>query len=63
MFIDNSDLNKKVETLAIKAELKAEQEKITKLEAFDSSYNRGKSYFSNDGTQNDLIFQPMDSYF
>ena len=28
-FIDNSDLNKKVATLAAKAELKAEQDKIT----------------------------------
>ena len=43
-FINNSDLNKKVATLATKAELKAEQEKIIKLQAFDSSYFRGKSY-------------------
>ena len=43
-FINNSDLNKKVATLATKAELKAEQEKIIKLQAFDSTYFRGKSY-------------------
>ena len=44
-FIDNSDFNKKVATLATKAELKAEQDKITKLEKFYSSYLRGKSHF------------------
>ena len=44
-FIDNSDFNKKVAKLATKAELKAEQDKITKLEKFYSSYLRGKSHF------------------
>ena len=53
--IDISDLNKKVATLATKAELKVEQDKITKLEAFDSSYFRGKSNFEDDGTQNYLV--------
>ena len=37
-FINNAQLDRKVATLAIKAELKAEQDKITKLQAFDSSY-------------------------
>ena len=53
-------MNKK---LAIKAKLKAEQDKITKLQAFDSSYFRGKNHFEDDGTQNYLIFQLMDRYF
>ena len=44
-FIDNSDLNKKVVILATKAALKAEQDKITKLEVFDWSYCCGKSQF------------------
>ena len=35
-FIYNSNLDKKIATLAIKAELKSEQDKITKLKAFDS---------------------------
>ena len=48
--------------LAAKAELQAEQDKIVKLQAFDSSYFRGKSHFENDGTQNCLfigIFKRM----
>ena len=44
--------------LATKAELKAEQDKIIRLQAFNSSYFCGKNYFE-DGTQNYLIFQPM----
>ena len=53
---------KKVATLATKAELKSEQDKI-KLQAFDSSYFRGKNHFENDCTQNYLVFQPMCRYF
>ena len=34
-FINNSDLNKKLATLATKAELKAGQDIIVKLQAFD----------------------------
>ena len=41
---------KKVPILATKAEWKAEQDKIIKSEAFDSSYFRGKSHFEDDGT-------------
>ena len=29
----------------------------------NSSYFRGKNHFENDGTQNYLIFQPMQRYF
>ena len=32
-FVDNSDLEKKIATLTAKAELKAEQDKIMKLQA------------------------------
>ena len=35
--VKNSDLNTKLVTLATKAELKTKQEKILKLQAFDSS--------------------------
>ena len=38
--------------LAAKAELKTEQEKIVKLEVFDSSYFLGKTFFGDDGSQN-----------
>ena len=34
--------------LTTKAELKEEQDKIIKLQAFDSSYVRGKSYYEDD---------------
>ena len=37
-FTDNAELSKKVTTLAPKAELRAERNKIVKLKAFDSSY-------------------------
>ena len=50
-FINNSDLDRKLATLATKAELKDEQDKIIKFQAFDSSYFRGKSHFEEDGTK------------
>ena len=55
-FIANSDLDKKITTLATKAELNSGQDKIVKLEAFDSHYFRGESHFENDGTQNHFEF-------
>ena len=36
---------------------------LKKLKTFDLSYFIGKSYFTEDGTQNDLAFQPMYRYF
>ena len=36
-FINSSDLYKKIETWAAKAELKAEKDKIEKLQTYDSS--------------------------
>ena len=52
-FIDNSDLEKKI------AELKADQDKIAKLQVFDSSFLRSKSSFKIDGTEIYLLFQPV----
>ena len=50
-FINNAALDKKkVATLTAKAELKAKQDKIIKLQELDSSYFRGKSHFEDDGT-------------
>ena len=49
--------------LATKAELKAEQDKIMKSLAFDSSYFLGKNHFRYDGTQKFLVFQPICRYF
>ena len=42
----------KIATLATKAESKAEQDKIVKLEAFNLNYFHGKNHFEDDATQN-----------
>ena len=39
------------------------ENELKKLQAFDSNYFRGKNYFEEDGTQNYLVFQPMNKYF
>ena len=36
---------------------------MKKLKIFDSSYFIGKSHFKEDGTQNYLVFQPINRYF
>ena len=41
-FIDNSDLDSKIATLATEAELKSKQDELVKRQSFDSSYFRGK---------------------
>ena len=46
----------KTENLLVKNEL-------NKLKNFDSSYFIGKSHFEEDGTQNYLVFQPINKYF
>lgn len=58
-------MNKKMETLGIKVELKVEQDKILNFEllVFEPSYARGKSDFENDGIQNYLVFQLVYSFF
>ena len=66
--VDETGLNKKIETLATKeeiktlvtkAELKSEQDNIIKLPAYDVSLFIGQSYFFNDGAQPYLIFQTL----
>ena len=47
-FIDNSNLDKEIATPAEKTELKSNQNKITKSEAFDSNYFRDKSHYEDD---------------
>ena len=39
------------------------ENELLKLETFDSIYFRGKSHFEEDGTQNYLVFQPIQTYF
>ena len=50
-------------TLTTRAELKAGKDKIITLQAFDSSYFCGESYFEDDGTKNYLVFQLVYRYF
>ena len=49
--MNNSDLNKRVGTLATKAKLKVKQVKIKKLQLFDLFYFHVRSHFEDDGTQ------------
>ena len=39
------------------------ENELKKLKTFDSSYFIGKSNFEEDGTQNYLVFQPLNKYF
>ena len=39
------------------------ENEFKKLKTFDSSYFIGKSHFEEDGTQNYLVFQPLNKYF
>ena len=39
------------------------ENELNKLKTFDSSYFIGKSRFDENGTQNYLVFQPINKYF
>ena len=56
-----SNLKRKITTNKAK-HLRVENE-LNKLKTFDSSYFIGKSHFEEDGTQNYLVFQPINKYF
>ena len=56
-----SSLNRKI-TQNKSKHLLVENE-LNKLKTFDSSYFIGKSHFEEDGTQNYLVFQPINRYF
>ena len=56
-----SNLNKKI-TLNKSKHFLVENE-LNKLKTFDSSHFIGKSHFDVDGTQNYLVFQPLNKYF
>ena len=56
-----SNLNRKItqnkeKHLLVESDLK-------KLKTFDSSYFIGKRHFEEDGTQDYLVFQPLNKYF
>ena len=56
-----SSLNRKITPNKTK-HLLVENE-LSKLKTFDSSYFIGKSHFEEDGTQNYLVFHPINKYF
>ena len=39
------------------------ENELNNIKTFDSSYFIGKSHFEEDGTQNYLVFQPLNKYF
>ena len=55
-----SSLNRKI--TANKSKHLLVENELNKLKTFDSSYFIGKSHFEEDGTQNYLVFQPMNKY-
>ena len=55
--MNNSNLNNKITTLATKAELKPEQDKIIKLKTHDLSYFLDKNIFGDDCFQNMLVYK------
>ena len=55
--VENFDLNAKLTSLATKAGLKAEQDKIVNLQIFDLSYFLGKNFSGDDGFQNMFIYK------
>ena len=56
-----SSLNRKIS--ANKSKNLLVENDLKKLKTFDSSYFIGKSHFEEDGTQNYLVFQPINTYF
>ena len=56
-----SSLNRKITSNKTKHVLV--ENELNKLKTFDSGYFIGKSHFEEDGTQNYLVFQPINRYF
>ena len=56
-----SSLDSKIAANKIKNE--SIENELKNLKMFDSSYCTGKSHFEEDGTQNYLVFQPLNTYF
>ena len=56
-----SSLNNKI--AANKTKKESIENEFKKLKTFDSSYFIGKTHFEEDGTENYLVFQPLNKYF
>ena len=68
MIIKKTDFDNKVSNFhgkiaANKTKSESIENEFKKLKTFDSSYFIGKSHFEEDGTQNYLVFQPLNKYF
>ena len=59
---DNSVWSLDSKITANKTKKKSSENEFKKLETFDSSYFRGKSHFEEDGTQNYVVFQPINIF-
>ena len=60
---DNSVLSLDSKIAANKTKNESIENEIKKLKTLDLSYFIGKSHFEEDGTQNYLVFQPINRYF
>ena len=49
--------------MSLNRKITSNENELQKLKTFDSSYFRGKNHFEEDGTQNYLVFQPLNRYF
>ena len=66
--MSKTDFHNKVPVLIVQLQqIKQKDEsienEIKKLKTLDLSYFIGKSHFEEDGTQNYLVFQPLNKYF
>ena len=52
-----------VKLFSLNRKITSNENELQNLKTFDSSYFRGKSHFEEDGTQNYLVFQPINRYF
>ena len=59
--VAKTDFDAKLSSL--NREITKNENELKKLKTFDSSYFRVKSHFEEDGTQNYLVFQPINRYF
>ena len=60
-FAKKKDFDAKL--LSLNRKITSNENELQKLKTFDSSYFRGKNHFEEDGTQNYLVFQPINRYF
>ena len=60
---DNTVLNLNSKIAANRTKNDSIENELKKLKTLDLSYFIGRSHFEEDGTQNYLVFQPLNKYF